>query len=160
MKQRYKHLINDVNGGILSFNAYLAPKFHVPQLVWETIKADGNCVEVPHGVWKTFSFPNSKNHGVYFLIGFEQSRHEQNGMYVGKASYNSAIGVRMDQHFRPSISKPQYTMNGYNNEVYVLEYAVSINFDAIGIPFMSEACEEFLISHLRSKHRLINGTGN
>jgi hypothetical protein len=51
-------------------------------------------------------------------------------------------------------------MNGYHGEMYVLDYIASINLDGCGLAFMASALEEYLISDLRRKTNLINGTGN
>ena len=51
-------------------------------------------------------------------------------------------------------------MDGYNEEVYILDYMASVNLDAIGFPFMASALEEHLITSVKDTLNLLNGTGN
>jgi hypothetical protein len=160
MHPRYHDSVKVINQAISSFNQHLHVKAQIPAFDLETMIVQKHCVQVIHGNWNAFGFPNSPKRGVYFIFGHEQSKPEKNGIYIGKASFNSAIGARLYAHLHPSRSQPYFTMNGYNNEVYIVDYMASIDLDACSLAFMAPALEEFLISNLNSSLHLINGTGN
>jgi len=48
----------------------------------------------------------------------------------------------------------------YGSENYIIEYMASIDLDKLKISFIAPALEEYLITSLKEKINLINGTGN
>jgi hypothetical protein len=160
MNTRYINELDAINSTIVSFNQCLNSSHLLPTFNSDTMMKDKNCVEIVHGDWDAFGFPNSAKRGVYFLLGYEKKALEKNGLYIGKASFGSAIGKRLYSHLHPHRSQSHFVMNGYRNETYVLDYMMSINLDACGLHFMAASLEEYLISDLKNKVNLINGTGN
>lgn len=51
-------------------------------------------------------------------------------------------------------------MDGYHSETYILEWIISIDMDFNETPFLASALEEYLITNLKKRINLINGTGN
>jgi hypothetical protein len=160
MNARYLNEVQEINKVIKSFNEYLGPTHRLPEFNFDTMLAQKHCIEVVHGDWNAFGFPNSEKRGVYFIFAHEQTAQQKNGLYIGKASFGSAIGRRLYAHLHPSRSQTAFTMKGYHNEVYVLDYMASIDLDSCSLPFMSSSFEEFAISKLSTVLNLINGTGN
>lgn len=160
MNPRFFPEINAINETIAGFNQYLNPNYHVPLLNAEQMIEDKSCVQVVHGNWDAFSWPNPDKRGVYFIFGREKTRIEMNGLYIGKASFSSSMGARLDSHLRPHKGSDLFLMNGYNNEKYILDYMATIDLDKLQIGFLASGLEEYLITELKSKIKLINGTGN
>ncbi len=156
----YKPAIGIINSSIASFNTFLSAPYAVPILKFDTMIQEKRWVEVIHGNWDAFPFPTSEKRGVYFIFGHEKSMSDKTGLYIGKASLGSSIGRRLYSHLNPYRSETHFIREGYNNEVYVLDYMASIDLDTRGLPFMAPALEEYLISELGNKINLINGTGN
>jgi hypothetical protein len=159
MNPRHLENLRELNAGIESFNQYLSPSCQIPTFDPETMTRDLHCSEIVHGDWNAFKFPNSEKRGVYFLFGHERTMEEKNGLYIGKSSFDSAMGHRLYTHLHPHRSETHFTM-GYGSEVYVLDCIASIDLDTPGLEFLASALEEFLIVNLRSKLNLMNGTGN
>ena len=157
---RYKTAIEMINSSITSFNKFLSTSYLIPIFKFDTMIKEKRWVEIIHGNWDAFSFPTGEKRGVYFIFGYEINTPKKNGLYIGKASFNSSIGKRLWSHFNPYRSDSHFIMNGYNNERYILDYMASIDLDTCGLPFMASALEEYLISELRNRINLINGTGN
>jgi hypothetical protein len=160
MDIRYRKEVDAINNGIASFNLFLNLNHLVPAFRFDTMLNEQHCIKVVHGDWHAFSFPNSPKRGVYFIFGHEKTVQEKNGLYIGKASFGSSIGDRLYYRLHPYRSQTHFVMTGYDQETYVLDFMASIDLDSPGLSFMAPALEEFLISNLKSKLNLINGTGN
>src|SRR5262249_21571116 len=65
--QRFHQEIDTINRVIASFNKYLAPQFPVPRFDQDTAIERKNIVEILHGNWDGFTFPNNRTQGVYFI---------------------------------------------------------------------------------------------
>ena len=159
MNPRHLENLSELNAGIESFNQYLSPSCQIPTFDPETMTRDLHCSEIVHGDWNAFIFPNSEKRGVYFLFGHERTMEEKNGVYIGKSSFDSAMGHRLYNHLHRHRSETHFTMS-YGSEVYVLDCIASIDLDTPGLEVLASALEEFLIVNLRSKLNLMNGTGN
>ncbi len=157
--ERYSQEIEAINKSIISFNEYLNAKYSIPKINAQTMLTDQNCIQILHQNWDGFGFPNSEKRGVYFVFGREMTT-DRNGVYIGKASFGSTIGRRLSSHLTGFRNCEQFIMKGYNSEVYVLEWIISIDLDAISAPFLAPALEEYLIAETRKQINLINGTGN
>lgn len=149
-----------INNTISLFNKYLSPSNQIRLFDLVTDIGNKNIVEVVHGDWDAFPWPNNGTRGVYFVLGYERNHFEKNGMYIGKASFGSSTSARLYSHLHPTRSSDKFTMNGYNGEVYVIEYIASIDLEKQDIAFLSPALEEFLITNLCNNLKLINRTGN
>lgn len=160
MEPRYRPEIDAINSCIASFNGFLNPNHSLPSFDIQTMTDGKNCVKVVHGDWESWRFPHSDQRGVYFIFGSEKTT-DRNGIYIGKASFDSAIGNRLHHHLFPTRKSQAFTMKGYGGEEYVLNYLAAINLDVLGLAFMAPSLEEFLISELnKGSLNLINGTGN
>jgi len=157
--KRYEMEIGAINAAITLFNSYLVAEFHIPRFEINSAIENRQIVEILHGKWDDFPFPNSGTRGVYFLFGHEKFHPEKNGLYIGKASFQSSTSNRLASHLNPHRYNEHFTMN-YGKEIYVLDFMASIDLDTLGIPFMASALEEHLILTLRSQFQLMNGTGN
>lgn len=160
MNARFLFEINTINQSIIEFNQYLNPIYKVPIFNFDRMIEEKHCIEILHGNWDAFGFPNSNKRGVYFVFGHEKINNTKNGMYIGKASFSSAIGYRLDSRLRPGKNSDCFEMNGYHNEKYILDYMASIDLDSLNLAFLASALEEYLITELKSSLNLINGTGN
>ena len=157
--KRYQLEISAINAAIASFNSYVVAEFRVPEFDMDAAVLHKNMVEILHGRWDDFPFPNNGTAGVYFIFGHEKALTEKNGLYIGKASFGSATSDRLYAWLHPHRSKEHFIMN-YGQETYILDYMASIDLDRLRIPFMASALEEYLILSLRSSINLMNGTGN
>ena len=158
--KKYRSEFKSINKTISKFNEHLSPNNQIRLFDVSTDIENKSIVEIVHGDWNAFPFPNNGTRGVYFVVGYERNNPEKNGMYIGKASFSSSTSARLYSHLHATRSSEKFWMNGYNNEVYVVEYIASIDLDKQNIPFLSPALEEFLISNLCNKLNLFNGTGN
>ena len=156
----YKPAIEIINSSITSFNTFLSAPYAVAILKFDTMIQEKRWVEITHGNWDAFGFPTSEKRGVYFIFGHEKNMPEKNGLYIGKASFGSSIGKRLWRRLNRCRSESHFTMDGDNNERYILDYMASVDLDACGLLFMASALEEYLISELRNKINLINRIGN
>jgi hypothetical protein len=159
LNQRFLPEIKAINEKLFAFNQFLAPASRVPLLDAERMIEEKSCVQILHGKWNDFSWPNPDKRGVYFILGHEM-REDKNGIYIGKASFNSVMGSRLDCHLRPHKNSDQFIMDGYRNERYILDYIVTINLDRLDIGFFASALEEYLITRLNANLNLLNGIGN
>jgi hypothetical protein len=159
INSRFSSEMAAINQKIAEFNEFLNPKYRVPSFNADTMIQDGCCVQILHGNWDGFRWPNPTKRGVYFIFGREKTT-DKNGFYIGKASFSSKMGARLDSHLRPHKNNEQFLMNGYNDEKYILDYMVTIDLDCLNVGFLASALEEFLITQLKSNLKLINGTGN
>ena len=132
MNQRYLKDISAINRAIDSFNSYLKPDFYIPTFDLNTAIEKTNIVKIIHGDWDGFPFPNNGTRGVYFVFGHEKTNMEKNGLYIGKASFRSTTSGRLYARLHPHRTKEYFSMDGYNEEVYILDYMASVNLDAIG----------------------------
>lgn len=160
MSTRFLPEIEAINQTIGSFNGYLSPTYRVPTFLFDRMIEHKHCVEILHGNWDGFPFPDGGQRGVYFIFGHEKTDEAKNGLYVGKASFGSAIGKRLYSRLKPCKDKDRFEMNRYRNETYVLDYMASIDLDSLKIGFLAAALEEYLISELKKAVNLLNGTGN
>ena len=159
MNTRYLPVIEAINQRIIAFNQYLNPPHKISVFDPCRMLEEKNCIQIVHGNWNAFGFPNSEKRGVYFIFGYEKTS-DKNGLYIGKASFSSSIGKRLNPRLRPYKNSDHFEMNGYRNEKYILEYMASIDFDSLNLRFLAPALEEYLITELKSDLNLINGTGN
>ena len=159
MNTRFLHEINAINQTIVAFNQYLNPIYKMPVFDPGRMLEEKNCIQIVHGNWDAFGFPNSAKRGVYFIFGRERTS-DKNGLYIGKASFSSSIGKRLNPRLRAYKNSDQFEMNGYRNEKYILEYMASIDLDSLNLTFLAPALEEYLITELKPSLNLINGTGN
>ncbi len=148
----YDNDIDEINNAIDIFNQYLS-EHKVPRLVADFTDARPKPMVI-----------NDNKRGVYFIFGHRANKCEENilGVYIGKASLNSCIGTRVRHHCR-NYYRPQHNSiicNDRRAVPYVLKHIASIELESAGLVFMTPALEEFLISHLKEKIKLINGTGN
>ena len=157
--KRYQLEVSAINSAIVSFNTHMAAEFRVPEFDIDTAISQKNIVEILHGRWDDFPFPNNGTSGVYFIFGHERVLAEKNGLYIGKASFSSKTSDRLHAWLHPYRSKEHFIRNS-GQETYILDYLASIDLDRLGIPFMAPALEEYLITSLRSRINLMNGTGN
>ena len=160
MNTRFLPEINAINKTITAFNRFLNPIYKIPVLNPDRMIEEKYCSEIKHGRWDDFDFPNAPKRGVYFIFGHDKANESTNGLYIGKASFSSAIGARLDHHLRPYKKSSCFEMNGNRGEKYVLDYMASIELESLNLVFMSPALEEYLISELRGQLKLMNGTGN
>ena len=101
MNPRHLENLRELNEGIVAFNRYLSPSSQIPTFDSETMVRDLQCTEIVHGDWNAFTFPNSEKRGDYFLFGHERTMEEKNGFYIGKSSFESAMGHRLYTHLHP-----------------------------------------------------------
>ncbi|MEO7100810.1 MAG: hypothetical protein ABI162_15720 [Luteolibacter sp.] len=155
----YKSEVEAINQSITTFNKCLAGSCLIPEIDTFSGIEEKNIVEILHRRWDDFPFPNSDSRGVYFIFGRHREQQARNGVYIGKASFGSAIGRRLYSWLHPHRSSEHFIMN-YGQDTYILDYIASISLDKLAIPFMASALEEYLISSLSSRLNLLNGTGN
>ena len=160
MDKRFLPEINAIKEKIVAFNQYLNPKYKLPVFDFDRMIEQKQCIKIVHGNYKAFGFPNSAKRGVYFIFGHEKTNEAKNGLYIGKASFRSAIGKRLYTRFTHNRESGFFEMNGYHNERYVLDYMASIDLDSLNMAFLATALEEYLISELKKSLNLLNGTGN
>jgi hypothetical protein len=158
MKQ-YKSEVEALNQSITSFNEHLVAHYLIPEIDISTGIDEKNIVEILHGRWDDFRFPNSESRGVYFVFGRHRDEPTKSGVYIGKSSFDSAIGRRLYAWLHPHRSNQHFVMK-YGQDTYILDYIISINLDKLEIPFMASALEEYLITSLTGRLNLLNGTGN
>lgn len=151
--------ISLINDSILAFNDHLRPEYHIPEIDLKIGFQTKAIVQVVHGDWNAFQFPNNGTRGVYFMFGKEMDDPQKKGIYIGKSSFNSSTSARMYQHLTSNRDKPQFMMN-CGDESYIIDYLASVNLDEKSISFFASALEEFLILNLKEKMNLLNGTGN
>jgi hypothetical protein len=70
--QRFHQEIDTINRVIASFNKYLAPQFPVPRFDKDTAIERKNIVEILHGNWDGFTFPNNRTQ-VFILFSAMKS---------------------------------------------------------------------------------------
>jgi hypothetical protein len=155
----FKSEVEAINQSIAAFNQHLAGSYQIPGIDTTTGMEEKDIVEILHGRWDDFQFPNSDSRGVYFVFGRHREQQTTNGVYIGKASFRSAIGRRLYSWLHPHRSSEHFIMN-YGQDTYILDYIASINMDRLAMPFMASALEEYLISSLSGRLNLLNGTGN
>lgn len=160
--KRFLPEINAINQTIVSFNQYLNPTYKVPVLNFERMIEEKNCIQINHGNWLANSFPNAGKRGVYFIFGHEKTNETKNGLYIGKASFDSGIGARLDGRLRRYKDSGFLMMDGHRNEKYISDYAASIDLDSLNLPFLAPALEEYLILELKNSNsiNLLNRIGN
>ena len=157
--RKYTTEFESINNTISQFNKYLSPSNQIRLFDVVTDIENKNIIEVVHGDWNAFPWPNNATRGVYFVLGYERNHFEKNGMYIGKASFGSSTSARLYSHLHPTRSSDKFTMNGFNNEEYIVEYIASIDLEKQDIAFLSPALEEYLIMNLSNKLNLINRIG-
>ena len=155
----FRSEVEAINQSIAAFNQHLAESYQIREIDTTTGMKAKNIVEILHGRWDDFQFPNSDSRGVYFVFGRHREQQATNGVYIGKASFRSSIGRRLYSWLHPHRSSEHFIMN-YGQETYILDYIASINLDTLAMPFMASALEEYLISSLSGRLNLLNGTGN
>ncbi len=151
--------INEINITIKEFNKYLIKDYEIPCFDLKSGFENNSIVKIIHKEWDSFGFPNNGTRGVYFVFGYSEISNDKNGIYIGKASLSSTTSNRLYSHLNPSRTKEHFTMN-YGSENYIIEYMASIDLDKLKISFIAPALEEYLITSLKEKINLINGTGN
>jgi hypothetical protein len=160
LDQKYSRCINIINEDLIKFNSYLNDKYHIPLL-----DADQDCtadgfVKIIHGEWDSWRFPNPEKRGVYFIFACNIKNVEDIALYIGKASFSSAIGARLYQHFSNKRNEKEYTMQVNDELVFKCEYIYSINLDAFGTYFFAPSLEEYMINEVGGKIQLLNTIGN
>ena len=159
MDDRFLIYVAAINAKISDFNQYMNHECQIPPLHPERIEEEKNGVKIRHGNWHDWQFPNSEKRGVYFIFGWKASTPSENGLYIGKASFESRIGKRLASWLEPYKYSERYEMNGHG-EQYVLDYILTIDLDQLKAGFMASSLEEYLITKLSGEVNLLNGTGN
>ncbi|HEX3628358.1 MAG TPA: hypothetical protein VH280_23360 [Verrucomicrobiae bacterium] len=77
MNTRYLPEVAAINEGISSFNQFLHPSRSVPKFEFDKMTRDNGCVEVIHGDWANFYFPNAEHRGVYFVFAYEKTAQKK-----------------------------------------------------------------------------------
>jgi hypothetical protein len=159
---RFQTEFKRINATIQSFNQYLALDKQVPTFDLDTGIEQKQIVIILHKDWDAFPFPNNATRGVYFVFGHEIESSGNNGVYIGKASFESTTSDRLYAHLHPYRTKEHFTMKNCKGDVYILDAMASINLDLkrLQMPFMASALEEYLIVNLKDRLNLLNGTGN
>lgn len=157
---KYKLLIREINSGIEKFNSFFKTDFHVPLLKENELENKECYTNLTNTSWSDQRWPNSDSAGVYFIFGINQENTSEVGLYIGKASLSSKIGIRLYSHLYPYRNEENYMMNDGKGKKNILELVSSISFDENNMTFLAPALEEFLLSELREKINLLNVTGN
>lgn len=150
---RYKDLFDAINEVIREFNEYLVEKCKIPELpnTLTPLNREGY-----------IRFANDPKRGVYFIFGHRQENENDLGVYIGKASVNSTMGNRIRDHrrkYKTPHSDKLICNDGRANPYILLEFA-TLELESPKPTHMIASLEEFLISKLTGRIRLINGTGN
>lgn len=155
---KYYPYIKSINKGLVEFSKYLNSDYHIPSIEYKLIDQK-NCWDLTRTAWQDAIFPNGSCTGVYFIFGRKKSEDNVLGVYIGKASYNSAIGKRLYFHLSNSERENKiYPMKDKQGIDFLLELVVTIPMD--DIYFLAPALEEFLIYKLQSDEvYLINAVG-
>lgn len=157
--KRFESELDAINSAITDFNEYLSPKYHIPLFDHASMFGRRMVVEIMHGNWHAFPYPNNGAAGVYFIFGHEKVLADKNGLYIGKASLRSTTSNRLYKHLSPGRSKEQFLMP-CRGESYVLDYIASIDLSRLAMTVMAPALEEHLIIRLAPYFNLLNGIGN
>ncbi|MBM3435839.1 MAG: hypothetical protein FJY07_06450 [Bacteroidetes bacterium] len=105
--------------------------------------------------WKSMKFPGTS--GVYLIFG--NSDKLDNAIYIGKASYTSTIGYRLDYHLNnPARNLKKYPMLDKQGRLIMMDKVITISM--VDYWFFAPALEEFLINYMHDNNvPLINIIG-
>jgi len=154
--EKYNDYFKEINKGLKEFSKFLNSDCKIPYVDF----ADTNsCCNLTINSWGNIRFPNSGYTGVYLIFGYKKSNKKELGVYVGKASHNSYIGVRLHYHlYNDQRDKRIYPMNDKEGNEYLLDFIATIPMGKLN--FFAPALEEFLIYYLQDKKvNLINTVG-
>lgn len=140
----YKSVIFAINNGIKEFSEYLIPECRISPFDEQKLADTAFTSIIKDVPWERVIFPSYQKHGVYFLLGRSKINEKEFVVYVGKASYNSKIGSRLNVHFKNSEKEKMiYSMGNYS-----LEVILTIPLEE-ALHFLAPAIEEYIIYNLQ-----------
>ncbi len=144
MKNLFSEFLKKLNPEIISYLTKMPNKFYEEDL--------------SNSEWSEIKFPPLS--GVYAIFGKEQV-NEKIGVYIGKASNDSTIGLRLYHHLnQPGKSLKSYYMKDKSGNDFKMEKIFAILLDD-ETWFFASSLEEFLIFNLKEKGiHLLNCIGN
>ena len=151
-------MVVKINKKVNSFNSYLNPAYKVPILETD-FNNTSFYTDLVNIKWKDQHWPNAEDAGVYFIFGKNCITVEP-GVYIGKASFDSAIGYRVWTWLAKDKEEGNYTMNDKDGKMYKLEYITTISTTTLKAPFLAPSLEEYLRTNLKNEILLLNSTGN
>jgi hypothetical protein len=155
----YIEIIFLINKAVEDFSELLKHEYQLPKFDEEKLnnpKISWNLLEVG---WNETMFPGDESPGVYFIFGKQQKSNSKSAVYIGKASFNSLIGNRLDRHLNKKGKNERiYVMTDKLNEEFRMEFVTTIPMK--NTPFLASALEEFLIDKLQHQNiHLLNSVG-
>jgi hypothetical protein len=157
----YSNLLDEINNCIENFNNYLKPEYHVDLLDKAKFEEKSHYCKLKETLWDDQRWPNSDYRGVYFIFGRDTNDPCNLGVYIGKSSWNSAMGHRIYSHlYSPARHEKNYFMTNRKGEKYSMEFITSISLDNDNETiFLTPALEEFMISRMSRDYNLLNSVG-
>jgi hypothetical protein len=153
---KYDEIFRELNSEIGEFNSLLAEDVKIPFLDSSNPESCSVIANIPWDsqVWPCKDFP-----GVYILCGCQESEPGRLGAYIGKASLSN-IGNRLWSHLNPHRSTDIYKLNDASGVPFVIEAIVAIGLQDPRMRVLASALEEALITGVKYRIHLLNGTGN
>jgi hypothetical protein len=153
---KYEAIFREINLDIERFNQLLAEEFRIAPLNASNSESYSVIANVP---WDDQVWPCSDCPGVYILCAHHANDPNRLGAYIGKASLSN-IGNRLWAHLNPHRADNIYRMNDLSGEPFIIEAVAAIGFRDPRTRALAPALEEFVISGVRERVHLLNGTGN
>ena len=159
--EKYSPIIHEINDALEKFNSlFILKEHHVSLLDEKEFFNKLFFTNLTNTLWKDQLWPNGDKRGVYFLFGVNEKNSLESGLYIGKASLTSKIGIRLYTHLTGYRDSEHYFMNDGRGNRYILEMLTTISLED-KLVYMIPALEEFLIGELKEREmNLLNVYGN
>jgi hypothetical protein len=154
--QKYGPIFREINLEVERFNGLLAQEFRIEPLDFSNSESWSVIANVP---WDDQVWPHANSPGVYFLCAHHEGDPSRLGVYVGKATL-SKIGNRIWTHLTSHRSSGVFRMNNLAGETFIVEAIGALAFRDSRSTALASALEEFIITGVRDRVHLLNGTGN
>lgn len=158
--EKYSPFISAINNGLKEFSEYLHSDYHFSPIANDMLTDKCFSWNLAKTNWSDAQFPSGANPGVYFIFGRKKEDENVLGVYVGKASNDSLIGVRLNKHLNNPLKENNiYPMRDKPGNQFLLEFVLTIPMDE-EIHFLAPALEEYLIYSLQNQNiYLLNSVG-
>ena len=157
--EKYNQILQKINNSIKLFSFHFKDEYHIPIFDAYNLNDKKISWNLTEEGWYTRSFPEDHKPGVYFIFGKKDDNPVEIGVYVGKDSFNSKIGNRLDKHLNQDTKTDMiYKMYDKHENLFTVEYVVTIPMNER--KYLAAALEEFLIESLQEQQiYLINAVG-
>ena len=155
----YQNMIDIINQSLFNFNNYLSKDNLIPMISKDLLHDNSYFTDLNKCSWLDLRFPSGERKGIYFIFGYNDSINKES-LYIGKASFKSTIGKRMYSHLNKDKNSKFYTMHDLQGNNHNLNFVLSLDLESNGLYLFASSIEEYLITMVKDKIYLLNGTGN